>query len=201
VKNNYVLIDYENVQDIDLDCIQDKGFYIKIFIGSNQTKIPIDLVLKSQKLGNKFEWIQINGSGKNALDFHITFVLGQLTQKDPEAFFHIISKDTGFDPLIIYLKNQKIFCKRSDDISSIIKSLSLKQDENISLEDAYKLIFQKLASIDKKSRPKTEATLKNYIKAQLGLKELTRNVNEVYQKLFNDKKVYFDQAKKIEYVF
>jgi hypothetical protein len=201
MKNNYILIDYENVHDIDLDCIQDKGFFIKIFIGTNQTKVPIDLVLKSQKLGNKFEWIQINGSGKNALDFHITFVLGQLTQKDPEAFFHIISKDTGFDPLIIYLKNQKIFCKRSDEISSIIKSQLFKQDENIALEDPYKVVFQKLASIDKKSRPKAEVTLKNYIKAQLGLKELTPVVNEVYQKLFNDKKVHLNQAKKIEYGF
>jgi len=135
------------------------------------------------------------------MPFHITFVLGQLTQKDPEAFFHIISKDTGFDPLIIYLKNQKIFCKRSDEISSIIKSQLFKQDENIALEDPYKVVFQKLASIDKKSRPKAEVTLKNYIKAQLCLKELTPVVNEVYQKLFNDKKVHLNQAKKIEYGF
>jgi hypothetical protein len=112
MKNNYILVDFENVSNIDLNSIKEKNFYIKIFIGTNQTKIPVELVLKSQELGGQVEWMQINGSGKNALDFHITFILGRLTQNDPDAFFHVISKDTGFDPLIAYLKTQKIFCKR-----------------------------------------------------------------------------------------
>jgi hypothetical protein len=62
-------------------------------------------------------------------------------------------------------------------------------------------VFQKLASIDKKCRPKSESTLKNYIKAQLGLKESTPIVNEVYRKFLSSKKIHFDQAKKIEYEF
>jgi hypothetical protein len=198
MNNNYILVDYENVQNIDLNSIKGKNFYIKIFVGTNQTKIPVELVLKSQELGSQVEWIQINGSGKNALDFHITFVLGRLTQKDSEAFFHVISKDTGFDSLIAYLKSQKIPCKRSEDISLIT---SLVWDETISSEETYKIVFQKLASIDKKCRPKSESTLKNYIKAQLGLKESTPIVNEVYRKFLSSKKIHFDQAKKIEYEF
>ncbi|GBO54295.1 hypothetical protein APA_2243 [Pseudanabaena sp. lw0831] len=198
MRSNYILIDYENVQNIDLTCLKEKSFYIKIFIGTNQTKIPIDLVLKSQELGNQVEWIQINGSGKNALDFHITFVLGKLVQKDPEGFFHIISKDTGFDPLITYLKNQKVLCNRKEDISLITNSL---WDDKMSLEDTCKIIIQKLVSIDKKGRPKSESTLKNYIKAQLGLRELSPVINEVYQSLLGSKKIYFDQAKKIDYGF
>lgn len=201
MKNNYILVDFENVQNIDLNSIKDKTFYIKIFVGTHQTKIPIDLVLKSQDLGSQVEWIQINGSGKNALDFHITFVLGRLVQKDPDAFFHVISKDTGFDPLIVYLKSQKIFCKRSDDISLITKSQGLIWDETMTLEDAYKIIFQKISLLDKNGRPKSEATLKNYIKAQLGLKELIPVVDEVYQKLLNSKKINLNPAQKIEYGF
>ncbi len=198
MKNNYILVDYENVQNIDLTCLKEKTFFIKIFIGTNQTKVPIDLVLKSQELGNQVEWIQINGSGKNALDFHITFVLGKLVQKEPEGFFHIISKDTGFDPLIIYLKNQKVFCSRKEDISLIT---NLLWNNKMSLEEICQIIIQKLTLIDKKCRPKSESTLKNYIKAQLGLKELTPVINEVYQNLLDSKKIYFDQAKKIAYGF
>ncbi|BBC22579.1 PIN domain-containing protein [Pseudanabaena sp. ABRG5-3] len=198
MKNNYILVDYENVQNIDLTCFKEKTFFIKIFIGTNQTKIPIDLVLKSQELGNQVEWIQINGSGKNALDFHITFILGRLVQKEPESFFHIISKDTGFDPLISYLKNQKIFCSRKEDISLIT---ILMWNEGISLEDTCTIIVQKLTSIDKKCRPKSEATLKNYIKAQLGLKEVNPIIDSVYQNLLDSKQIYFNQAKKIDYSF
>lgn len=198
MKNNYILIDYENVQNIDLSCLKEKNFYIKIFIGTNQTKIPIDLVLRSQELGNQVEWIQINGSGKNALDFHITFVLGKLVQQDPEAFFHIISKDTGFDPLINYLKNQKTLCARKEDISLIT---NLLWNDSMPLEDTCKIIVQKLSSIDRRCRPKSESTLKNYIKAQLGLKEIAPVINEVYQKLLVSKNIHFDQAKKLDYGF
>lgn len=198
MKNNYILVDYENVQNIDLTCFKDKTFFIKIFIGTNQTKIPIDLVLKSQELGNQVEWIQINGSGKNALDFHITFILGRLVQKDPESLFHIISKDTGFDPLISYLKNQKILCSRKEDISLVTNSL---WNEKSSLEETCTIILQKLTSIDKKGRPKSEATLKNYIKVQLGLKEVNPIIDSVYQNLFDCKKINFNQAKKIDYNF
>lgn len=143
------------------------------------------------------EWIQINGSGKNALDFHITFMLGRLTERDPTAVFHIISKDTGFDPLVSYLKSQKLLCKRSDDLSLIT---SLIWDEKLSLEDTCNIIIQKLILNDK-SRPGSETTLKNYIKAHLGLKEALPIIDEVYQKLFDTKKIKLNSTKKIEYNF
>ena len=45
------------------------------------------------------EYLQISGNGPNALDFHITFSIGELSKADPDARFYIISWDTGFDPL------------------------------------------------------------------------------------------------------
>jgi len=202
------MVDYENVQNIDLNCLKDKNFYIKIFIGTNQTKIPIDLVLKSQELSGQVEWIQINGSGKNALDFHITFMLGRLTERDPTAVFHIISKDTGFDPLVSYLKSQKLLCKRSDDLASIIQSTQpapqTPQTSNIKEVlpiDNYQLILKRLTGLTKTSRPKTETALKNHIKSQLKLKSITPSVDEVYQKLIDTKKIKLNSAKKIEYNF
>lgn len=221
---NYILVDYENIQNIDLTCIKDKNIYIKMFIGSKQNNIPTDLVIKSQKLGSQIEWIQINGNGKNALDFHIAFELGKLVGKETKSFFHIISKDTGYDPLISYMKSQKIFCKRSDDIVLLIESIqkslqsglipqsnpsvnqiptaktteSQPQNKQIS---QYDLVIKKLAVVNKTKRPKSEESLKNHIKSQLGLKDLTPVVNKVYQQLISDKKISLDQSKKITYNF
>ena len=48
----------------------------------------------------------------SALDFHIAYYLGKLSAAHPDAYFHIVSKDKGFDPLIKHLKDQKIFCSR-----------------------------------------------------------------------------------------
>jgi hypothetical protein len=36
-----------------------------------------------------------------------------------EAYFHIVSKDTGFDPLIQHLKAKKILASRSKDVTEI----------------------------------------------------------------------------------
>jgi len=51
-------------------------------------------------MGERAEYVRISGNGSNALDFHIAFYIGQLAAHEPDAYFHIISKVTGFDPLI-----------------------------------------------------------------------------------------------------
>jgi hypothetical protein len=51
-----------------------------------------------QALGAKAQYVKISGNGSNALDFHIAFYIGHLGAVDPTAYFHIISKDAGFDP-------------------------------------------------------------------------------------------------------
>jgi len=221
---NYILVDYENIQNIDLSSIKDKNISIKMFIGSKQNNIPTDLVVKSQKLGDQIEWIQINGNGKNALDFHIAFELGKLVEKETKSFFHIISKDTGYDPLISYMKSQKIFCKRSEDIILVITAiqeslqgvldhqsnpsvnqLSTVKNKELQLQNKqinqYDLVVKNLAAVNKIKRPKSEGSLKNQIKSLLGLKDLTPVVNKIYQQLISNKKISLDQSKKIIYDF
>src|SRR4029434_2542984 len=44
------------------------------------------------------------------------------------AFFHVISKDTGFDPLIHHLKDKKIHVARSSIIEEMPCFLALKAD-------------------------------------------------------------------------
>ena len=58
-------------------------------------------------------------AGKNALDFHIAYYVGVLSSEEPTAFFHIISKDAGFDPLLKHLKARKVFAQRSSCIADI----------------------------------------------------------------------------------
>ena len=62
--------------------------------------------------------MKIGGNGKNALDFYLAFYVGDLAAKDPEAGFHILSDDTGFDPLIKHLKAPKKSDSEGKQISS-----------------------------------------------------------------------------------
>ena len=104
MRTNYVLIDYENVQPSDLAMLRDGPFKVKVFLGANQAKIPVALAAALQGLGANAEYVLLASSGSNALDFHIAYYVGILSAQDSSAFFHIISKDTGFDPLIKHLK-------------------------------------------------------------------------------------------------
>lgn len=65
--------------------------------------------------------IKLSGNGSNALDFHIAFYLGVLAVRDSAAYFHIISKDTGYDPLIRHLRAKNIKAHRFEDDILIIK--------------------------------------------------------------------------------
>lgn len=116
---NYVLIDYENVQPAALAALEQEHFKILVFVGANQTKVNYEVADSLQRLGPKANYVKISGNGPNALDFHIAYYIGQLAAADKDGFFHIISKDTGFDPLIAHLKSKKIYACRSRDVGDI----------------------------------------------------------------------------------
>ena len=128
MRTNYVLIDYENVQPAALAALEKEHFKILVFVGANQTKVNYEVADSLQRLGPKANYVKISGNGPNALDFHIAYYIGQLAAADKDGFFHIISKDTGFDPLIAHLKTKKIYACRSRDVCDmpIVKAANSK---------------------------------------------------------------------------
>jgi hypothetical protein len=116
---HYVLVDFENVQPKDIGLLKNGPFRVKVFLGPNQPKIPVALAAALQSLGENAEYIILETAGKNALDFHIAYYIGVLSAAEPNAFFHAISKDSGFDPLLKYLNGRKIFAQRSTCIADI----------------------------------------------------------------------------------
>lgn len=119
MKTNYVLIDYENVQPEAISVLNAEHFMVIIFVGANQSKVTYEIAAALQAMGDRAKYIKISGHGSNALDFHIAYHLGQLATNDPDGYFHIISKDKGFDPLIQYLRANKVFACRSADVTQI----------------------------------------------------------------------------------
>lgn len=128
MRTNYVLIDYENVQPAALAVLEQEHFKVIVFVGANQAKVSFEVASVLQRMGAKASYVRISGNGPNALDFHIAFYIGQLASVEPDAYFHIISKDTGFDPLVVHLKSKKIFASRSKEVTdiSIIKAANSK---------------------------------------------------------------------------
>ncbi|WP_153145328.1 PIN domain-containing protein [Dechloromonas sp. H13] len=119
MKTNYVLIDYENVQPEAMAVLAQDHFKVLVFVGASQAKVTFEVASALQQMGDRAEYVKITGNGSNALDFHIAFYIGVLAGIEPDAYFHIVSKDTGFDPLIQHLKAKKIQACRSKDVSEI----------------------------------------------------------------------------------
>lgn len=128
MKTNYVLIDYENVQPEAMAVLAQEHFKVIVFVGANQAKVTFEVASALQQMGDRAEYVKITGNGSNALDFHIAFYIGVLAGIEPDAYFHIVSKDTGFDPLIQHLKAKKILACRSKDVTDIpiVKAASSK---------------------------------------------------------------------------
>jgi hypothetical protein len=159
MRTNYILIDYENVQPSSLAGLDAEHFRVIVFVGANQSKLTFDTAAAVQKLGARAEYIKISGNGSNALDFHIAFYMGRIAAGDPTAFFHIISRDTGFDPLIQHLKERKIFASRSKEVGDIPL---LKASNSKSTPEKMDVV---LANLQQRgaSRPRTVKTLASTI--------------------------------------
>jgi hypothetical protein len=156
MKNKYILIDYENVQPKSLAILDSQDVRVFVFVGELQSKIPFELASAMQRLGQNAEYVKIGGNGSNALDFHIAFYIGKLSERDPSGSFHIISKDTGFDPLIKHLNGRNILAQRSKDLTA-----PSTQDSGKGHIDA---IVKHLRALGK-ARPRKVKTLANTVKA------------------------------------
>jgi hypothetical protein len=179
-----VLVDFENVQPKNMSLLSGGTFKIKVFLGTHQAKIPLEMARALQLFGPDAEYIQIDGSGSNALDFHIAFYIGQLAAANPDAHFHVISKDKGFDPLIKHLKTKKVFCQRATSIADIpqAKISNAKSAPAKSAPEKIDAVIDNLAK-RKASRPRTLKTLRSTIKAlfvnQLADEELEKLLEQL----------------------
>jgi hypothetical protein len=143
MSEKFLLIDYENIQKLDLSDVPD-NILIKIFVGQSQKSIPIELVKQTQHFGHRLEWIKIGGQSKNSLDFHIAFYLGKLQKEHKAASFIILSKDKGFDPLIKHINNLNWECQR---INSLFELCGITDD--FSKDQNLKKTIELLSKIEK----------------------------------------------------
>lgn len=178
----YVLIDFENVHPKNLELLTTHPFKVFVFVGANQTKVPFDLADSMQLLGRSARYIKISGNGQNALDFHIAYYVGELAGKDPDAHFHIISKDRGFDPLIKHLKGRKIRIQREKDLAEIP---ILRVSNTTSSDEKIAAIVKNLGGRGQ-ARPRKVKTLENTINTlftkKLDKKELSSLIKELQKR-------------------
>jgi hypothetical protein len=175
MKTNYVLIDYENVQPDDVGNLHHDHVRVVVFVGPHQTKIAFETAEALQRMGTKAKYVRLSGSGPNALDFHIAYYLGHLAAKEPDAYFYIISNDTGFDPLLKHLKEGNV---RASRVKTVGEIPLLKAATPKSTTDRVSAV---VADLHRRgaARPRTVATLSSTIGAVFQKKLTEAEVSSV----------------------
>jgi hypothetical protein len=123
---NHVFVDYENVHAIDLTVIGSKAVSFTLLLGAKQTKLDAALVEKLLQHAASIQLVRLTSSGRNALDFALAYYVGRAVAADPSGYFHIISKDGGYDALIEHLRSKHVRIRRHDDFASLTFSIPAK---------------------------------------------------------------------------
>jgi len=159
VRINFVLIDSENVKPEYIEKLKHEHFRVVVFVGANLKRLDFPIANALQALGSNGSYVQISSHGSSALDFHIAYYIGKLSEAHPGAYFHIISKDKGFDPLIKHLKDQNMFCSRW---ASVVEIPLVKSTERLPpRRRAADFYERRIASA--KARPATVTSLQSAI--------------------------------------
>lgn len=102
MKELHALVDYENVQPTLEELVKlAPGFTdVWLFHGPHQAK-------RAQQMATAHTGVTLvprSGKGPNALDFHLTFYLGYVAAKHPDAHLVVVANDKGYDPMISHAR-------------------------------------------------------------------------------------------------
>ena len=174
-----IYVDFENVPNVEIQETRDTK--ILLFIGQSQKRLSTNIVKAIQPLGKNVEWIQINGSGKNALDFHIAYYLA-INKAQPNTEHFVISKDAGFDPLISHANTLGQKVKRVVSFADVFQKIGLGKE----LEEKYRKVRENLTKQQKARRPKSRKTLTSFIEATFQKQISTGETNKLIENLFRE---------------
>lgn len=109
----YVFIDFENLKSIKFKKLEKVCDRVFVFIDVDEKYIPFHLVQQMQKLGKGVKWVVVESHLEYDMNYHISFMMGQLHQKvSSDIEFAILSNDELFDPLVDFINSNNRSCIR-----------------------------------------------------------------------------------------
>jgi hypothetical protein len=98
----HALLDFENVQTslIELGVLAPGFTKVWLFHGPRELK----RAEKLEAADNRITLVARSAEGPNSLDFHLTFYLGYVAAKHPEARMVVVSNDKDYDPMIAHAR-------------------------------------------------------------------------------------------------
>lgn len=201
---NHVFVDYENVHTVEPAIIGSKTVHVTLLLGAKNTKLDATVVEKLMQHAATVEMIRLTSSGRNALDFTLAYYVGRAVLADPSGYFHIVSKDRGYDALITHLRSKHIRARRHEDFSTLTFSASPaasppKPKPPVPALESLEL--RVLVHLRKPStnRPRTQQKLVSHLVTHLGKKVTETDVLELVQMMSQAGHFVIDDKGKVIY--
>jgi len=98
----HVLLDYENVQptEEELRAMVPEASQVWVFHGPHQRQIE----QRFASFGAGVMAVPISKTGKNALDFHLSFYMGYIASRNKASSIVIVANDKGYEPMLEHAK-------------------------------------------------------------------------------------------------
>lgn len=214
---NHVFVDFENVHEIDLAAIGGQGVRFTLLMGARQTRLEVNLVEKLLTHADSVQLVRLASSGRDALDFTLAYYLGRAAAADPAGRFHIVSKDTGFDPLIEHLLAKHIHVERHADFARLVPGVSARPAPPVAPPaptkpraaakpqarapvhgDPIRRVLDHLRT-HPNNRPKRKTTLVRHLATHLGAKDNEANVEAIIESLIKATHLTIDEKGAVTY--
>lgn len=178
---NHVFVDFENVHRVDASVVGAKSSNFTFLLGARQTNLDVDLVERLMEHAASVQLVRLTTSGRNGLDFALAYYVGRAVMTDPTGYFHIVSKDKGFEPLIEHLRSRHIRAHRHDDFSSLTFGGPAKSPAALP-EDLFTRVLEHLRK-NTTNRPKRLKTLTSHLLAVAGKTATSVDVTALIERL------------------
>lgn len=123
MKHRYFYIDSENVNAdawvAHLAKLRSTDTVL-VFYSNHSKSIPITMINNIKKSPCDIRLIVSTTGSPNAMDFVLCSVLGEYAYRCPKSKHVIISKDKGYNPVVIFWSGHKIDVDRIENIGSLL---------------------------------------------------------------------------------
>ena len=98
VPGTHVLLDYENVQptEAELRAMVPDASQVWVFHGPHQRQVE----QRFASFGPNATAVPISKTGKNALDFHLSFYMGYIASRNQASAIVVVANDKGYEPML-----------------------------------------------------------------------------------------------------
>ena len=100
--STHVLLDYENVQptEDDLRAMVPDASQLWVFHGPHQRQVA----QRFASFGANVTAVPISKTGRNALDFHLSFYMGYIASRNQASAIVVVANDKGYEPMLEHAK-------------------------------------------------------------------------------------------------